>query len=201
MGNDSTASVRMQVGDATWQSSSDALASDTDHAAMPDASKGRRKLLRWFLPVLVAAGVLYYFMPGGGDTKEVQPLLVTVVTGDIENAVTAAGSLQPGEYVDVGAQVSGQLERLYVAVGDTVKSGDLVAEIDATVQMNKVEASRANLKALEAQLSARESALKLAEARLERQTQMRAQQASSQDDFDDAVDRLTSAESSLTQLR
>ncbi len=82
-----------------------------------------------------------------------------------------------------------------------VVAGDLVAEIDATVQLNKVEASRANLQALEAQLSARESALILAQARLERQTRMMAENATSHDDYDDAVDRLASAQSSLIQLR
>jgi macrolide-specific efflux system membrane fusion protein len=45
--------------------------------------------------------------------------------------VTALGKIQPRRHVDVGAQVSGQLTRIYVQSGDQVKAGDLPAEMDA----------------------------------------------------------------------
>ncbi|MCL4137218.1 UNVERIFIED_CONTAM: hypothetical protein GTU68_040824, partial [Idotea baltica] len=126
---------------------------------------------------------------------------VVVEQGDIENAVTAAGNLQPSEYVDVGAQVSGILEKLHVDVGDKVTTGQLLAEIDATVQLNRVEASRASLSALEAQQSARQAALKLAQANADRQTRLITEDATSQADFDQAINTLASAQSSLIQLQ
>lgn len=173
---------------------------DEDSAKKVGSWIGRH---RWTLAlaIIVIAATAYYLGAGDNSAVSSKPLTVGVEFGDIENAVSAAGSLQPSQYVDVGAQVSGQLEKLYVEVGDQVTTGQLVAEIDATVQMNKVEASRANLEALEAQLSARESALALAQARLERQHRMMSEDATSQDDYDDAVDRLVSAQSSLTQLK
>lgn len=156
----------------------------------------------WVLAALtIAFGVAWYAADGRQDAPELRPLTVRVDYGDIENTVTAAGTLQPSQYVDVGAQVSGQLDKLHVDIGDEVKTGDLLAEIDATVQLNKVEASRANLDALQAQQSARESAVALAQARMERQIRMMKESATSQDDFDDAVDRLESAQSSLAQLK
>jgi len=148
---------------------------------------------------LLIAGAYWTFSGESGPTT--RPLFATVEVGDIENAVTAAGFLQPSTFVDVGAQVSGQLEVLHVLVGDVVAAGDLLAEIDATVQFNRVEASRASLRALEAQLSAREASLKLATANAARQTRLMDDDATTEADFDSATNSLVSAQSSLTQLQ
>ena len=84
-------------------------------------------------------------------------LLVAVARGDIENTVTAGGTIKPSAFVDVGAQASGQLQKIHVVIGQTVAESDLLAEIDATVQMNKVEQGRAQLRSAEAQREAREA--------------------------------------------
>ncbi len=97
--------------------------------------------------------------------------------------------------------MSGQLEILHIEIGDVVAEGDLLAEIDATVQFNRVEASRASLRALEAQLSAREASLKLATANAERQARLMDDDATTEADFDNAMNSLASAQSSLTQLQ
>src|SRR5688572_15744051 len=70
----------------------------------------------------------------------------TVHRGDIEDLVSATGSLQPRDYVDVGAQVSGQLKKILVEVGQEVKEGQLLAEIDAEQSQARVDASRAQLR-------------------------------------------------------
>jgi macrolide-specific efflux system membrane fusion protein len=155
------------------------------------------------LAALVAAVLIVgaYWVFGDESAPTTRPLFATVEVGDIENAVTAAGFLQPSTFVDVGAQVSGQLEALHVEVGDIVAEGDLLAEIDATVQFNRVEASRASLRALEAQMSAREASLKLATANAERQTRLMDDDATTEADFDNAMNSLASAQSGLTQLQ
>ena len=89
--------------------------------------------------------------------------------GDIENLVTATGILQPHDYVDVGAQVSGQLKKLYVEIGGEVKAGDLLAEIDTTVFKARVDASRALLKSQQAQLKDKIAQAKLASIQYARQ--------------------------------
>ncbi|MDY6982736.1 MAG: efflux RND transporter periplasmic adaptor subunit, partial [Pseudomonadota bacterium] len=134
------------------------------------------------------------------DAETSQPLLATVARGDIENTVAAAGTLKPSSFVDVGAQVSGILQKLYVDVGDTVEQGQLLAEIDARVQQSRVDASRANILAQEAQLEARKASLVLAKANADRQTRLMAEQATSQLEYDNAVNNLAAAESSLIQL-
>src|SRR5690606_39982637 len=97
--------------------------------------------------------------------------------GDIEGVVTATGTLQPRDYVDVGAQVSGQLRKIHVEVGDAVNAGDLLAEIDPTVYRARVDASRAQLKNLRAQLKDREAQLALAQIQLRRQRALMAEDA------------------------
>tara|TARA_R110002096_G_scaffold6206_4_gene28556 strand:+ start:27754 stop:29157 length:1404 start_codon:yes stop_codon:yes gene_type:complete len=161
----------------------------------------RRRSLNWVILVAIVLAALVWWWTSGESASEAQPLIVEIEIGDIENAVTAAGTLQPSELIEVGAQVSGQLQKLYVDAGDSVEAGQLVAEIDATVQSNRVEASRASLQALEAQLSARESALKLAQANAARQTRLMEDDASTQADFDQAMNSLASAQSSYTQLQ
>jgi len=176
--------------------------SEKPSATTPKRRAGILSRHRWLIASAIALSIaIGYWLFGSESEPTSKPLFATVEFGDIEIAVTAAGTLQPSKFVDVGAQVSGQLEKLFVEVGDVVAAGDLVAEIDATVQINRVEASRASLRAQEAQLSAREAALRLAEANAKRQTRLMQEDATSQSDYDAAVNSLASAQSSLVQLQ
>ena len=76
-----------------------------------------------------------------------------VARADIEASVAAIGTLQPQRYVDVGAQVSGQVMRLWVQPGAEVKKGQLLVEIDPSVQQATVDGGRAALAGLRAQLA------------------------------------------------
>lgn len=167
----------------------------------PAARRGKRVRRLLIVAALAAVAVGgYFWRTSRNAVPEARPLIVAAVYGSIENSIAAAGTLQPKETVDVGAQVSGQLQKLYVDVGDLVEQGQLLAEIDARVQANRVEASRANLDALVAQLASRESALQLAKANAERQKNLMAQKATSQQDYDSAMNNLEAARSSKTQL-
>ena len=101
------------------------------------------------------------------------------VKGNIENLVTATGTVNPKDYVDVGAQVSGQLKVLYVKLGDVVNKGDLLAQTDVTVFQAKVNQSKALLKYQEAQLKEREAQFELAHILYKRQADLYAQDATS----------------------
>lgn len=76
-----------------------------------------------------------------------------VARGDLQLTITATGSVQPFEEVDVGAQVSGQLETVHARVGDHVAKGDLLAEIDRTLLVARLESARASLDGLKAQMA------------------------------------------------
>ena len=134
------------------------------------------------LLVIIAAVAGYYYW--GQEEKPIENITtVTVGRGDIELTVTALGNLQPRDYVDVGAQVSGQLEKLHVEVGDTVEAGKLLAEIDPQVLLTRVEASRAQLQAQKAQLAEREAELELARHQFNRQENLLNEEATSEDAY------------------
>lgn len=124
-----------------------------------------------------------------------------VARGDIENVVTATGNVTPKSYVDIGSQVSGQVMKLHVDVGDEVKIGDLLAEIDRTVLETKVESSKADLKYQEAQLKDRESKLKLAKINFGRQKELFDNDATSLEAYQNAEVELLSAEANIEMIK
>ncbi|MDR1854263.1 MAG: efflux RND transporter periplasmic adaptor subunit [Azoarcus sp.] len=150
---------------------------------------------------LAACGWLGSRLLPGNDKANAAYQFSTVVRGDIEDLVTATGTLQPRDYVDVGAQVSGQLKKLLVQVGSEVKAGDLLAEIDSTVYLSKVDASRASLRNLKAQLKEREAQLTLAQIQYRRQQALMAEDATTTEALQTSEATLKSAQASLEALR
>ena len=134
--------------------------------------------------VIIALGVLTYKTL---KPKEVTPnyLTATAEIGDIENNVMASGKVKALNTVDVGAQVSGEVTRLFVEVGDEVQKGDLIAQIDQVTQKNSLSNEQASLEQSEAALQSaraeslsRQAGLKSAQADLaSRQAELRQAQA------------------------
>lgn len=174
--------------------------SDSSDAATPPA---KRRVWPWFAALaVVVLGGGYWWLGGDGDDED-EPATRTATVGyrQLGDLVTAAGKLKPSAIVEVGAQVSGQLHRLHVQVGDRVAAGDLLAEIDATIQRNLVKASRASVESQEAALSASQSALRLAEAEAERQRRLMAENATTAVALERAEDALVRARSNLAGAR
>lgn len=126
---------------------------------------------------------------------------VIVERGEIENVVTATGKLQPREFVDVGAQVTGRLDVLHVEIGDRVKKGDLLAEIDVTLFMAKVDQQRAQLKYQEASLIEREAQNTLAKLNFERQANLYDHNATSLELLQSAEATLKSSDAQIAMLK
>ena len=120
--------------------------------------------------------------------------------GDLEDTVTATGMLQPRDYVDVGTQVSGQLKKLHVEIGQTVKAGQLLAEVDSTVYLSRVDANRAQLRTQQAQLADREAQLALAEQQFQRQANLMRENATTADALQSAEAALKSAKAQIGVL-
>jgi macrolide-specific efflux system membrane fusion protein len=123
-----------------------------------------------------------------------------VSTGNIESVVTAQGKLEPKEYVDVGAQVSGQIEKLHVDIGAVVKNGDLIAEIDPEVYESRVAGDMARLKTLQAQKAEQKAQIKQAAQKFERNQTLIKDHAISQEVFEDAGTALDIAKAQLQSL-
>ena len=150
--------------------------------------------------LVLAGGVGLYWTQSAGRDAE-QWVTAKAQRGDLEDTTTALGTFQPRDYVDVGTQVSGQLRRIFVQIGDTVEAGQALAEIDPTIYGTKVDAGRAQLRNLHAQLSEKQSQLVLAKELHERQRRMREANATSEEAFQGAEAGWKAAQAQVSQLR
>ena len=158
-----------------------------------------KRIIFLIVTILVAIGIWKYFFARSNEAANY--VTANVERGNIQNLVTATGILQPREYVDVGAQVSGQLKKLHVVVGQQVNAGDLLAEIDATVYRAKVDGIRAQLQNQKAQLGDREAQLMLAKIRVERQQNLFKDDATTKESLQTAEASYKSADSLLKALQ
>jgi membrane fusion protein, macrolide-specific efflux system len=131
---------------------------------------------------LLAAGGYYAWQTWFAQDGSAASVLTAVATrGNLEDTVTATGTLQPKEFVDVGTQVSGQLKKLLVDVGAVVTKGQLLAEIDPSVYQAKVDGDRAQLLNQQAQLADKQAQLALADLQLTRQQNLTREDATTAD--------------------
>ncbi len=165
--------------------------------------KSSSYLLIILVLVIVIAGAGYFIKTRvmAKDSAGESQQSAAVTLGSIENVVTATGTLEPGDYVDVGAQVSGQLTKIYFDVGESVKKGDLLAEIDPTLFKADVDSTRAQLNYQKAEYKDLSAKLTLAEYQAKRQRSMYADGATSEENLKTAETDLLSAEAQLEMLK
>jgi macrolide-specific efflux system membrane fusion protein len=162
-------------------------------AGVIDALRRRPWAVGGVILLLVVLAVV--FNPFSARKAEI----VTAVAGrnDIEQTVLATGVLEPAKLVSVGAQASGQVKNLYVELGDTVKAGDPIADIDSRNQANTVSNAQTALSNATAQRSAAQASLTLAELNFDRQKRLFDAGAAAKADFDSAQTQLANAKASL----
>ncbi|MDI1261199.1 efflux RND transporter periplasmic adaptor subunit [Aquabacterium sp.] len=161
----------------------------------------------WFTPTRVVLGALVVAAAAWGVKKvffaeptKPDVITATVTVGDMEDTVLASGTIKSFKDVSVGAQVSGQIKRLHVALGDRVQKGQLVAEIDSTTQQNAYQNAQAQIALLQAQLLAKQATLTQAELSFKRKKSLLAQDAGSAVDFEDAQAGLATAKADIAVL-
>ena len=94
-----------------------------------------KKIILIAVAVVMVAGAGIWFFAGSPAKHKVTYATVTVSKGDISNSVTATGTIEPVTEVEVGTQVSGIIDKIYVDYNSTVTKGQLIAEMDrATLQ-------------------------------------------------------------------
>jgi len=119
---------------------------------------------------------------------------------DLEESVLATGILKAFKTVAVGAQVNGQLKTLHVALGDKVKKGQLLAEIDPVLPQNTLKDAEAQVDNLQAQKRSKQALLKQYELAYQRQSQMNAKDAGSRADLESAQAQLESTRHDIVAL-
>ena len=145
----------------------------------------------------VALTAWYFFKP-----KQELPQYITaeVTKGDLENSVLATGVLEATKMVSVGAQVSGQVKKMYVELGDQVKQGQLIAQIDSVRQENDQKTAEASIKNQQAQLAVKDANLAKVQAEYNRQKAMYAQDATSRSELESALANYKIAQAEITAI-
>ncbi|MBB5200478.1 efflux RND transporter periplasmic adaptor subunit [Glaciimonas immobilis] len=134
-------------------------------------------------------------------TKKIPTYLTApVVKGDIQDIVLASGTLQALNQVNVGAQATGQLKSLKVALGDDVKKGQLVAEIDSMTQQNALRIKKAELERIRAELRSQRATLRLNQLKFARQQRILLNDAGSQEDYETADAALETTRADISGL-
>ncbi|WP_367416046.1 efflux RND transporter periplasmic adaptor subunit [Snodgrassella alvi] len=153
----------------------------------------------WLLVVVVLAAIVWslFFKP----KDQMNFVTDDVRRSDIMQTVNATGEIAAAQLVDVGAQASGQIKKLYVKLGQQVKKGDLIADIDSTTQLNTLNTNKAKLDTYRAQLVSAQIALKMKQRAFDRERALLGQDATSKADFDNAQDNLAAARANVAELK
>ena len=117
----------------------------------------KNKKLWIILGVAVVAIVAYLLLSGGKKKQTVSFATAKVERTNIQNTITATGTIEPVTSVTVGTQVSGIVSRLYVDYNSVVKKGQVIAELDKTNLISELNAQRANLTSAQSALNYQQS--------------------------------------------
>jgi macrolide-specific efflux system membrane fusion protein len=153
-----------------------------------------KSLLRVLVVVVVVAaggGAAWWMLSSPQAATE--PATVAVARGNVEETVLASGTLEANSVTSVGAEVSGRIETLAVKLGDTVRQGDVIAEIDSLNQENDVKAAEASLANIKAQKLGKLADVSQARQALDRAKRLIGQKLVSQADYEAAQATLDAA--------
>ena len=148
------------------------------------------------LGLLLAAGAAYYFF-SSNSKQETTYLTESVTRGNVEKTVIASGSVESVNEVDVGAQASGKITKLYVKLGQEIKKGEMIADIDSTTQINTLNTKKAALVSYQAQLKAKKTAYDVALSSYNRLSKLYTQKATSLDSLNTAKSTLDNAKAEV----
>ena len=120
--------------------------------------------------------------------------------GSFSKKVDATGEIFATELIDVGAQVSGQIKKLYVKLGDQVKKGDMIASIDSSTQQNSIDNKEAQLAIYKAQLESAKVALNIAKTQFDRENALFAKNATSKQEYESAKNTYSANSAKIKEL-
>ncbi len=100
---------------------------------------------KWWILLVAAVLVALRLIFGGASTGTPEYITINITRGDLRQVVTATGEIQPVNTVNVGSQVSGTIDNLYVDFNSKVKKGDVLLTIEPSVLQATVDEAKASL--------------------------------------------------------
>ena len=117
-----------------------------------------KKLKKIWIPALIVAIIAILWLTSGGkEEKKIEFLTAKVEEANLQNSVTATGTIEPVTSVTVGTQVSGIVSKLYVDYNSEVKKGQVIAELDKTNLMSELNTAKANLASMQSAFNYQQS--------------------------------------------
>lgn len=145
--------------------------------------------------------ILIWFFLFKKDEETPNFITTKLQSGDIKSVVIANGEVYAQDLVDVGAQVSGQIKKLYVKVGDNVKKGDMIAQIDSEKQENEISKEKAQLVIYEANLMAAEIKAQNAKIQFLREQKLYKKDATSKEKLENAKNEAALSAANVKQIQ
>ena len=158
-----------------------------------------KKKIIWIIValVIVTGVILGLTVFKNGKNGEIKYRTEAIGLGDIEALVVTSGSLNPIETIDIGAQVSGKVEKLYADFNTAVKKGQIVAELDQEQQKMKIQQNEASYQTRSASLEQAKVGLQTSEKGFERAKALFAKNLLSVEEMDAAEAAFLNAKSAL----
>lgn len=150
------------------------------------------KILILSLAGVLAAAAIYWFFIRKNAPSVTSYEIAIVTRGSLSNTVTATGTIEPVKQVEVGTQVSGVIQKIYVDFNSTVKKGQLLAELDKTPLLAQLASAKADLESAE-------SALTYQQANYVRIKQLFEKKAVSETDYESALYQYSNAKANLAR--
>lgn len=160
--------------------------------------KPSKKALIIVILLCVGAVALYVGFFKKDDKAQLATQSITRI--NIDQSIEAVGEVYAKEQVDVGAQVSGQITKLYVQIGDKVKAGDLIAQIDKDKQQNDLDITKAQLASTKANLESKKVALEIASSQYQREQKLYSNKATSLENLETLKNNFYSLKASVADL-
>jgi len=110
-----------------------------------------KRIIALGIVLVVVAGVVWYANSAEAEAR-LEYRFVTIDEGDLESVVASTGNLSAVTTVQVGTQVSGIVNEIYVDFNDDVRRGQIIARIDTTLLVSSVKDAEATLSRNQAQL-------------------------------------------------
>lgn len=149
------------------------------------------------IAILGSVGAYFIFL---NNDEKISYLTQKIQKKDISQTIEAVGKVYAKDQVDVGAQVSGQIIKLYVDVGTHVKQGDLIAQIDKDKQQNDLDITKAQLESAKANLESKKVALEIASKQYQREQKLYAAKASSLENLETQKNNYYTLKANVAEL-